>query len=853
MAFENCMAEVERAAGRKLTETEQEAIAEQVDSIVKAARLDDTAASLTDAIQKQLADYARDVSIAAQVTRRNAALNKLARITEDAVMKETWGDAPGDGLKALLGGVASGRPGSRSSVGADQLARVNHYVQTLATRMEMEGVHGVFVSGTLDREVWQAVEQMEKSAPDMKGIPVEAQNIAKVIVEQSEYARLEANKHGADIGKLPGYLMRQTHDMYKIDRAGWDEYRAFVMDRLDFSRTFADLSPDRREAALKNIYVDFASGEHVKLKAQPTGGFTGGGNIGKRLSHERVLHWKNADAAFEYNQRFGAGSLAEGVVYGLERMAADTAIMARLGPNPEMTLSALIDAASIRVKRDLDPGKQKAFAADARWVMENLWPNINGETRIAHNRLGAQVSAIARKTQQMADLGGAVLTAVTDIPVYASEVRYQGGTMLGGMAEALGSLARGKLTTEQKGIVADLSVAYDAQIAGALGGRFDAADIVPGAVARMTQLFFKMNGLRFWTDSLRTGFALASSHRLARLAPEGWGALDDDLRRTLGLFKIDSGKWDIMRGAALKEADGRTYLTPEGVKALGDEPFAAYLTAKGVEPTAGRVNRLRDEMVRDFRAYYADRASFAALEPDARTRATLYGGSKSGTWGGEFRRHLTMYKSFSVAILQKPLAREIYGRGEQTELLKALRNGNGEILGMAQLLVWGTIFGYGAMALKDLAKGKTPRDITEDPVGVTTAAMLQGGAVGIYGDFLFGEFKDRFGGGAFETFLGPTARRLNGLLSSVGKAKAGELEAGEVLKSAVNNTPFANLFYTKAALDYAFMYQLSESMSPGYLRRMERKAKEEKGQTYLFPPSQAIPHGGGNRLFEGLR
>jgi hypothetical protein len=846
------MAEVERAAGRKLTETEQEAIAEQVDSIVKAARLDDTAASLTDAIQKQLADYARDVSIAAQVTRRNAALNKRATLEAFDYVSAVWSDDPAAGLKALMGGVNSARQGARASIAASQQSRVTNYVQGFLSKLEVEQVHHVFASGALDREVWRAVEQLGRDTPNMNGIPVEAQKIAKIIEEHSEHARLEANKHGANIGKLPGYVMKQTHDMYKIREAGWPEYRDFVQSRLDLQKTMPELTPEKRAAALEDMWTSFASGVHVKFSPQPTGGFTGGGNIGKRLSHERVLHWKDADAAFEYNQRFGSASLAEGVTSGLEKMASDTALMARLGPNAEANLDAVITKIEQNLKRGHDPIKLEKFNKDADWLKKNLWPNITGENRIPHSHLGAKISSGVRQVQQMAKLGGALLSAITDIPIYAAEVRYQGGGMMSGIAEAFGGLVKGKYGAADKEIFSDLGVAYDAQKA-AVMGRFDAQDAVPGALAKKAQLFFKANGLQWWTDSLRTSFALASSHRLARAAGGAWDSLDDGLRRTLGLYGIDSGRWDVMRGATLKEADGRTYLTPEGVKALGDEPFAAYLTGQGTEPTAGRISRLRDEMVDSFRSYYADRAGYAVLEPDAVTRSYLYGASKPGTWEGELRRHFMMFKSFTAAVIQKPLSREIYGRGEQTQLVKALKNGNGEMLGLANLMLWSTAFGYGAMALKDLAKGKTPRDITEDPVGVTTAAMLQGGALGIYGDFLFGEAKNRYGGGALDTFLGPTFGTGTDIYNLYGKAKAGEAEAGDAIKLLVNNTPFANLFYTKAALDYAFMYQLSESMSPGYLRRMERKAKEEKGQTYLFPPSQAIPYGGGNRLFEGLR
>src|SRR3546814_1332648 len=58
------------------------------------------------------------------------------------------------------------------------------------------------------------------------------------------------------------------------------------------------------------------------------------------------------------------------------------------------------------------------------------------------------------------------------------------------------------------------------------------------------------------------------------------------------------------------------------------------------------------------------------------------------------------------------MGREVYGRGADT-LKTALRNGNGELLGLAQLMVWTTLAGYGAMSAKDILKGRTPRDPTD--------------------------------------------------------------------------------------------------------------------------------------------
>jgi len=49
-------------------------------------------------------------------------------------------------------------------------------------------------------------------------------------------------------------------------------------------------------------------------------------------------------------------------------------------------------------------------------------------------------------------------------------------------------------------------------------------------------------------------------------------------------------------------------------------------------------------------------------------------------------------------------------------------------------------------------------------------------------------------------------------------------------------TPFANLWYTKAATDRLIFNQLQELASPGHTRRMEQRARREFNQRYFASP-----------------
>lgn len=58
--------------------------------------------------------------------------------------------------------------------------------------------------------------------------------------------------------------------------------------------------------------------------------------------------------------------------------------------------------------------------------------------------------------------------------------------------------------------------------------------------------------------------------------------------------------------------------------------------------------------------------------------------------------------------------------------------------------------------------------------------------------------------------------------------------AKDAVRFAISNTPYANLFYTRAAMEYMFFHGMMEHYDSGYLKRAERRLKEDYGQKYFF-------------------
>lgn len=62
----------------------------------------------------------------------------------------------------------------------------------------------------------------------------------------------------------------------------------------------------------------------------------------QKLSEGRVLHFKNADARFKYDQQFGNPRLRESVVHGLQLSARNIGIMNSLGTKPKANFERML-------------------------------------------------------------------------------------------------------------------------------------------------------------------------------------------------------------------------------------------------------------------------------------------------------------------------------------------------------------------------------------------------------------------------------------------------------------------------------------------------------------------------------
>lgn len=875
------MTEVRKIAGENLSEKELLDLAERLMSRARRMRAERAGMTADEAVTKALTSLSEELLTESKLKKRTAYLTVAATAREVSYIDQFWKDDPRRGLETILVGSNVARRGSQRSIDADQKGLSRDLIAGFAADIERLGPqkHRLYRDGTLDEKVYQALEQMYSPQPDFTAIDRDARDLAQIIFKYQESIRVQKNAAGAWIGKLADYLTHQSHDRFSVasaaskvdpnysgmtralrkdEKVHFKAWKDFVLPLLDQERTFGDFGQQQMDDFIYRVWQNIASGEHLKSGSM-SNGFPAASSLASRMSQPRILYFKDAASRYKYDSTFGrGGSLVERVMYQLESAGRDVALMRRFGPNPRETFNRLKQAARRMTEQSVAARDVSKWASD-EMLLDAYFSDITGDAMSPGTDPVSTALRGMRTLQTLSKLGGAVLSAMSDTGIAATELQYHGlnltrswATQLDGVFQGYGK--RGKVRADRMQLASELGVAVDS-LRSAVWSRFSAEDALPGWAARVQHTFFKYNGLMWWTDTLRLANAQALSHNLALNAGKRMVELDSKLQRVLKLFDISSMEWDLMRNRANSVVEGKEYFSPKGAERLTDVEIAQLLVNEGTKPTPRRVKERRDLIHTKFRDYFAARADYAVVTPGPRTRAFMTGsrfGAQPGTLASEMFRSVSQFKGFPGAIIEKVWGREIFGYGESGRIADASATGMKQ---MAAFIVYSTLLGFVSMYLKAVFQGRyvRPPETPGEGGRLLLQSFLQGGGAGIYGDFLFGQAKDRFGHSAFSSLMGPTFGSVEDLysmakgapmagISAVGwggdDGKAAGSWAAKTFSTGLSHVPFINLFYTRMALDYAIIYRLQEEVSPGHLERMEKRLSEERNQEFFLPPSE---------------
>jgi hypothetical protein len=850
----NCRAIAAKAAKGKLTENEILDAFAKIDARDKEMRASGQTTGRQARIRKWAAEEGERAKIAAAAQKRMAALNVIVRQQVDQQVDGMVkaGLKPHHAMRALLEGINSPAPGSRASAAASVQAYEARYLGAMLADIERDKPHmrDIIHDEKLDADTLAEMWELRDGGKPGSTGNADAKYLAKKFADYAEMSRTDANRLGASIGKLDGWAGVQVHDDMKMIGAGKDAWVGFIVTKLDLERTFPEgLSSGEAARALGDIYDTIITGLPNKSSAAERGQRVNPANLAKSLGKSRVLHFRDAAAALDYRTEFGYGNTVSGMFSHLRHMAKIGGLMETLGPNPEVMFAGVAD----RMQRDIkasphlaDDDKQKlidALKTDAGTLRQTLDVATGLASRPA-NVNAATIANNIRALQSMGKLGVAVVSSLGDTVTAASAAQFRGSGFMRGLMTQLGGVVRGRPRGEQAQIAYLSGEGFDGFL-GFVASNALANDGPMGRMGALQEKFFKWSGLTWWTDVNRAVAGRTIAAELGMHSGTAFADLPVQFRHVLSQANISADEWGTLGKATMRLDNGKPYMTADRIAALSDadiEPLVAgrvaAMRAKGGADVEQRVATVIGDARRKLQikllSYVADQTSYAVIEADARTRRYTTQGLRPGTWAGEAVRLVMQFKGYPAGFLTRTFGRALFGQRRDASTLERAGHIGSLIAGL-------TIAGYGSMVMKDMLKGYWPPRDPTDP-RTMLAAMQQGGALGIYGDFLFSKVN-RFGGGITETLLGPSIGEAGDLANIVMDARDAGLSGGEDKFSAssafstiMGNVPFANLHLVKPALDFLIVNSIREALSPGQMQGQAKKRQKEYGQTRLGVP-----------------
>ena len=640
---------------------------------------------------------------------------------------------------------------------------------------------------------------------------------ARAWLDTIEGLRTRFNAAGGDVGALDYGYVPQPHDGSKVRKAGADAWAQKVLPLLDRSRYLdergAQLSDADVLVMLKKAHETIAT--DGLSKSEP-GEFKGAGKRANRGSDSREIHFADGDAWVQYMGEFGRGTVYDAMMRHISGITRDIALVERYGPDANATARLLQDVA---VRAD---GRSEGAPVPGYKVNpQTYWNMISGKVGAPADESLANVFQTVRNVMTAAKLGGAVISSFTDLGTLAVTAGYNRlpyWQLIKDIGAQGTKEAREFMSTH--GMVADSAI-------NALN-RWSGDNIGNNWSGHMSNSVMKLSLLNAWTDGLKQGFTLSMNAKLAELSRKPWAELHEFDRARFERGGITEGDWSLLNTVQLETFKGRELLTPQGIKQAGHLNLAE------------RIFGLID-----------DEADHAIISPDMTTRAiTTMGGQQAGTYSGEFARTVTQFKAFPISMFTRHWSRMLEGNmGADGAPMLANR-------GAYAFAMLATGLGLGALSFqtKQILQGKDPIEMnptTGTGMRFWARALATGGGLGIAGDLLLVDPQGG-AGDATATFVknlaGPAIGTAGELLAKNIVENAWQAASGkdthwqaELLNWGKSNTPGASLWWVKPFMEHGFLNAVNENLSPGYLSRVQERARKDWNQRYWWAPKDTSP------------
>lgn len=729
------------------------------------------------------------------------------------------GRNPAEGAKYL---IARSDETGYTSVEVRQESIFRQFLSQMDDILVSFRARGIFGTHANADTLYQFVKELWGESTDSQAAKAMAESWRGV----SDMARQMYNEAGGAIPKLDTWRLPQKHNMIAVMKGGRDAWIKFVTPLLDTNvmkneKTGKLFTPQELDLALNEVFETISESGWNKIK--PTGQlYTGHKSLANRYTDHRFLIFKSADAWMAYQKEFGSPDVFNTMISYLHRMSHDIAMMQVLGPNPHSTMnfirqSVLKDAAEQKVKLK----DQKIYSKAERTLdrVDSLFEFYRGAS------FGSNDSDLIRYIQDFqnvtnsAFLGSTVLTSLSDVGFQRKTAKT--------MNMALGPLVKQILRN-----LDPMSVAERGREAARMGILMETWIGLAQAQARfageidghqwskvLSDVVMRASGLSPWTQAGKMAMGFEIMSNLAKFTKNTFDEIPEGMRSELSKYGFNADNWEMIRKTPLYEYKGVQFLRPDDIR------LASHIPKADAQEIALR-----------YLDMVSIKTSQAVPTVGIESKEFLMGGTRLNPIIGTIAKSFSMFKNFSVEVANTHIRKAL---AQSTNARKAGYIGD-LILGL-------TLISAISIQLKEISKGRDPRPM--NTLEFWGASLLQGGGLGIWGDFLFSN-TNRYGGGLEDTIAGPIVNFLNSAKNlTYGNIKQyinGEDTnvAREALDMLESYFPGKSIWYLNLLFKRGLFENIQLWNDPKYqqrLNRMENKYRRETGQEYWWRPGQLTP------------
>ena len=629
------------------------------------------------------AEMIKDIAETLSRERREKVVDAI-RLSNAIEAAESHPEGLGAGLASLMGKDVTGKA-NYANVDFLQKTYTNQFLAGWANGLERFRTKTFGLSQ--DKEgINNFVRALHKETVDDADI----MQIAKDYNAMMDNVVEEFNAAGGSISKNENWILPQKHDMTRVAKLSEDEWVDYIKPLLDRNKMLDDagkpLDDEQFDKGLRYTYQTITTGGMNKSQ-----GFGVPRGLGRKLSRKgsekRFLYFKDGDSWISYQNKFGKGDIFTTITDDIQDKAGDIALMKVLGTNPKNMYEGLKNYA-IRESQK----RGKPISGKNLQYYDDLYKVISGEVNGGQVTTAADVMQTWRNIEVASKLGGAALASFTDVATAAITANYNkmsATKVFMRQAQLLKEQAAGG-GVEARNVLARMGFVIDTTLGRAHSLSRFTDTYGSGTTAKVAELTLRASGLEVWTQSMQKGFTMEFAGMLSDSFKKSFDELE--FKEVLERYGITKKDWDAFRKTEVIDFKGAK--------------FANVTLDKSMK----------------FHRMILQEMEYATPTMDARTQAITTMGTQRATGLGQTVRSIMMIKSFPITVAMNHWMR---GMSQATW--------GGKISYLATFFAASTMMGGLSVQSKELAKGRTPREVDGK---FLFDAFIMGGAGSLFADYL---------------------------------------------------------------------------------------------------------------------